>query len=105
MATKGAKIGDKRKASAAEGKPSKPVKNTSTTPSKKSGPESTRKMWRNEDASDDSSDESSVEEENDEEAHAPAAKKAKPAAKESDNNSAAQPDKKFEKGVYSEQSE
>lgn len=105
MATKAANIGDKRKASAAHGKPSKPVKKTTTTPSKKGGPESTRKMWRNEDASDDSSDDSSVEEGDDEEDQAPPAKKAKPTADEYDNSSAAQPAKKFEKGVYSEQSE
>ncbi|PSR99372.1 armadillo-type protein [Coniella lustricola] len=107
MATKAAKIGDKRKTSAAEGKPSKPVKKAAAAaPSKKSGPESTRKLWHNEDASDDSSDDSSAEDDGDEEEQAaPPTKKAKPAASEYDNsNSADQSAKKFEKGESSRES-
>ncbi|KAF3762343.1 hypothetical protein M406DRAFT_63271 [Cryphonectria parasitica EP155] len=86
MATKSAKIGEKRKASATtEGKPAKKFSG------KKEGPESTRKLWRNEDASDDSSDDISVDGEEDVEDVSPPAKKSKPA-------------KKFEKGETSRES-
>lgn len=50
MATKSAKAGDKRKAAEA---PEKKVKKFEV---KKEGPNSTRKLFKNEDASDDSSD-------------------------------------------------
>lgn len=50
MATKGAKTGDKRKATASGDKAAK------KPAAKQNAPESTRKMWRNDDASDDSSD-------------------------------------------------
>lgn len=57
MAIKGAKTGDKRKAtvSADKGIKKAPAK-TAPASTKQNGPESTRKMWRNDDASNDSSD-------------------------------------------------
>lgn len=54
MAIKGAKTGDKRKATASAGKPAEINKKPVVKHNNAS--ESTRKMWRNDEASDDSSD-------------------------------------------------
>lgn len=72
MATKSAKAGDKRKAAEA---PDKKVKKFEV---KKEGPNSTRKLFKNEDASDDSSDDDLSDGE-DGGAELPAKKKAKQA--------------------------
>ncbi|KAK7745364.1 Pumilio y domain member 6 [Cytospora paraplurivora] len=82
MATKSAKTGDKRKAT--ESIDHKKVKPTVQKESKKEGPDSTRKLFRNEDASDDSSDDDLDNEEDGGAAVAPAPKKVKQ-AKESSN--------------------
>lgn len=93
MATKSAKAGDKRKVAEA------PEKKVKKPEGRKQGPDSTRKLFRNDDASDDGSDDdlSDVE---DGGAELPAKKKSKH-AKESertgDNDMA---DKKHERGQF-----
>lgn len=96
MATKTAKVGDKRKASASEGKVAKKFSGKSERP------ESTRKLWKNKDASDDSSDEEDgggALSDEDETAAPPAKKKVKQAQDDSDNQHA-KPAKTFEKGAF-----
>lgn len=97
MATKSAKVGDKRKASASEGKVAKKFSG------KNERPESTRKLWKNKDASDDSSDEEdgggALSDEEDETAAPPAKKKVKQAQDDSDKQHA-KPAKTFEKGAF-----
>lgn len=70
MATKSAKAGDKRKAAEA------PEKKVKKFEDKKQGPDSTRKLFKNEDASDDGSDDD-VSDGEDGGAELPAKKKAK----------------------------
>lgn len=96
MATKSTKItktGDKRKSSAGENKPAKKLS------AKKEGPESTRKLWKSQDASDDSSDDDESSDREDEDV-APPSKKVKQARDEADE---AKPAKQFEKekGMWS----
>lgn len=95
MATKSASIGEKRKASHSEGKPSR------KSSYKKEAPQSARKLWKNDDASDESDDEAAS---NDgspdgEDDVAPAKKKVKQ-GNEDRHSSEAQSAKKFDKGVY-----
>lgn len=90
MATKAAKaskIGDKRKSSTGVDKTAKKLT------AKKEGPESTRKLWKNEDASDDSSDDGDFSDEEEDEP-APPSKKVKQARNEADEP---KPAKQFEK--------
>lgn len=90
MATKGAKVsktGDKRKSSAVEDKT--PKKSTA----KKEGPESTRKLWKSQDASDDSSDDGGFSDEEEDDA-APPSKKVRQESSEEDG---AKAPKQFEK--------
>lgn len=90
MATKGAKVsktGDKRKSSAVEDKMTK------KSPAKKEGPESTRKLWKSQDASHDSSDDGGFSDEEDDDV-APPSKKVKQISSEEDE---ARPAKQFEK--------
>lgn len=82
MATKTAKTGEKRKAT--DSVDHKKAKPTVKKEAKKEGPDSTRKLFRNEDASDDSSDDDLDNEEDGGAAVAPAPKKVKQ-AKESNN--------------------
>lgn len=93
MATKSIKAGEKRKATGVAEKTEKKFS------AKKNGPESTRKMWRNEDASDDSSDDDGNDDissdAEDEGAALPAKKKVKQDKEDTD----AQSGKKFEKGM------
>lgn len=93
MAIKGAKTGDKRKATIAGDKAEK------KSVAKKNAPESTRKMWRNDDASDDSSDDDdSSPDGEDAGAALPAKKKVRQAREDSDANQNA--GKKAERSVY-----
>lgn len=63
------------------------------SPAKKEGPESTRKLWKSNDASDDSSDDGGFSDEEDDDG-APPSKKVKQASDDSDE---AKPAKQFEK--------
>lgn len=91
MATKSAKAGDKRKATEA------PEKKVKKFEEKKEGPKSTRKLFKNEDASDDSSDDDLSDGE-DGGAELPAKKKAKQAkgSEKTGNNDVTE--KKHERG-------
>lgn len=97
MAIKGAKTGDKRKASAPSDKGvKKPFP-------KQNGPESTRKMWRNDDAPDDSSDDDDDDDDDMSEgedggAALPVKKKAKQAKE--DDEATQNTGKKVERSVY-----
>lgn len=92
MATKSAKAGDKRKAAEA---PEKKVKKFEV---KKEGPNSTRKLFKNEDASDDSSDDDLSDGE-DGGAELPAKKKAKQAKESVKTESNESAEKKHERGM------
>lgn len=102
MAIKGAKTGDKRKASVSADKAAKkaPAKKALVS-TNQNGPESTRKMWRNDDASDDSSDDDGDSSDGDDAgASLPATKKVRQEVKETgDPNQNA--GKKVEKSMYS----
>lgn len=92
MATKSGKAGEKRKAFSGSDKPAKRF------PDKKEGPQSARKLWKNEDASDDSSDDDSNIDNENADAAPPAKKKVKHINQESDQSNA-KPAKTFEKGM------
>lgn len=93
MATKNAKVGDKRKAS---GSNDKAAKNFS---GKNERPDFTRKLWKNDNASDDSSDDDNSFSDEEGEGATPPAKKKVKQAKEESNQSSSKPAKTFEKGV------
>lgn len=93
MATKGAKTGDKRKATTFSEKGEKKSVKSSDKGAKKAvpvakqnAPESTRKLWRNEDASDDSSDDDASSDAEDAGAALHATKKVKQAKEDGDAN-------------------
>lgn len=94
MATKSVKVGDKRKAPASDSKATKKFSGGKTE-----RPDSTRKLWKNDDASDDSSDDdNNLSDEEGGGAALPAKKKVKQVSEDSDK-SGARPAKTFEKGV------
>lgn len=92
MATKSAKAGDKRKVAEA------PEKKVKKFEGKKEGPNSTRKLFKNEDASDDSSDDDLSDGE-DGGAELPAKKKAKQAKGSEKSGSNDVTDKKHERSM------
>lgn len=93
MATKSAKVGEKRKASGSD------VKVTKKFSGKNERPDSTRKLWKNDDAPDDSSDDDNGFSGEEEDGAAPPAKKKVKQVKEDSNQSSSKPAKTFEKGV------